>query len=74
MLLDVLGLVGDHANEGVQLDDRHTQVDQIHGVSQQSPQGRNKVCRGVQIGTETHLRENHVVTLNLKVACGIICH
>lgn len=49
VLLDVLWLVGDHANEGVQLDDCHTQVDQIHMVSQQSSQGWNKVCRGTKI-------------------------
>lgn len=49
VLLDVLGLVGDHADERVQLDDCHTQVDQIHRVSQQSSQGWNKVCRGIKI-------------------------
>lgn len=64
MLLDVLGLVGDHANERVQLDDCHTQVDQIHRVSQQSPQGRNEVCRRIEIGIETHVpKSNDAISL-----------
>ena len=46
MLLDVLGLVGHHADEGVELDDGNTQVDQVNGVSQQDPQGRDEICRG----------------------------
>lgn len=46
MLLDVLGLVSDHADERVELDDCHTQVDQIDRVRQQTTQGRNKVCGG----------------------------
>lgn len=45
MLLDVLGLVGDHADERVQLNDYHTQVNEIHRVSQQGAQAWNKVCR-----------------------------
>lgn len=49
MLFDVLGLVRDHANEGVQLDDDHTQVDHIHGVSKKSSQGWNKVCEEVDL-------------------------
>lgn len=44
VLLDVLGLVGHHADEGVELDDGDTQVDQVHGVSQQDPQGRDEIC------------------------------
>lgn len=48
MLLNVLGLVGNHANERIQLDDCHAQVDQIHRVSQQSSQGWYKICREIQ--------------------------
>ena len=44
MLLDVLGLVSHHADEGVELDDGNTQVDQVNGVSQQDPQGRDEIC------------------------------
>lgn len=51
VLLDVLGLVGDHADEGVELDDCHTQVDQVDAVAQQGAQRREEVCR------ETQLRE-----------------
>ena len=46
MLLDVLGLVGHHADEGVELDDGNTQVDQVNGISQQDPQGRDEICGG----------------------------
>lgn len=49
MLLDVLGLVGDHADERVELDDRHTQVDQVDAVAQQGAQRREKVCRWKQL-------------------------
>lgn len=48
VLLYVLGFVCDHADERVQLDDGHTQVDQIHGVCQQSSQSWNKVCGGTR--------------------------
>lgn len=48
VLLDVLGLVGDHADERVQLDDCHTQVDQVDAVAQQGAERREKVCRGTE--------------------------
>ena len=35
MLLYVLGLVGYHADERVQLNDGHTQVDEVHWVPQE---------------------------------------
>lgn len=44
MLLDVLGLVGDHPDEGVELDDGDAQVDQVDAVAQQGAQRREKVC------------------------------
>lgn len=44
MLFDVLGFVGDHANKRVELDDCHTQVDQVNRVGQQGAQGWNKIC------------------------------
>lgn len=49
VLLDVLGLIGDHADQRVQLDDCHTQIDQIHWVSQQSSQCWDKVCEGTEV-------------------------
>lgn len=72
VLLDVLGLVGDHADERVQLDDCHTQVDQIHRVSQQSPQGWNKVCRGMEIWVET-LSENVKYAISMTATMSIYC-
>lgn len=48
MLLDVLGLVGDHADERVQLDDCHAQVDQVDAVAQQGAERWEKVCGGTE--------------------------
>lgn len=44
VLLNVFGLVSDHADERVQLNDCHAQVDQIDWVCQQRSQGWNEVC------------------------------
>lgn len=44
MLLDVFGFVGDHPDEGVELKDGHTQVDDVHGIPKESPQSRHEVC------------------------------
>lgn len=57
VLLNVLGLVGDHANKGVQLDDRHTQVDQIHLVTQQSPQSGKEIWRKTQSLVKNRFKE-----------------
>lgn len=46
VLLDVLGFVGDHPDERVELQDGDAQVDDVHWVSQKSPQRRCKLCRG----------------------------
>lgn len=44
VLLDVFGFVGDHPDEGVELKDGHTQVDDVHWIPQESPQSWDKVC------------------------------
>lgn len=43
MLLDVFGFVGDHPDEGVELKDGHTQVDDVHGIPKEALQSWNKV-------------------------------
>lgn len=44
MLLDVFGFVGDHPDEGVELKDGHTQVDDVHRIPKETPQSWDKVC------------------------------
>jgi len=46
VLLDVFRFVGDHTNERVKLNDRHTQVDDIHRISEETLQCRHKFCVG----------------------------
>lgn len=48
VLLNVLGLVGDHADERVELDDCHTQVDQVDAVAQQGAERWEEVCGGTE--------------------------
>lgn len=43
MLLDVFGFVGDHPDEGVELKDGHTQVDDVHRIPKEPLQRRHKV-------------------------------
>lgn len=43
MLLDVFGFVGDHPDEGVELKDGHTQVDNVHWIPKETPQSWDKV-------------------------------
>lgn len=62
VLLDVLGLVGDHANQGVELDDCHTQVDQVDAVAQQGAQRREKVC-GDTVSSGAALRDGRAATV-----------
>lgn len=44
MLLNVFGFVGDHPDEGVELKDAHTQVDDVHWTPKETPQCWHKVC------------------------------
>lgn len=43
MLLDVFGFVGDHPDEGVELKDGHTQVDDVHWIPKETLQSWHKV-------------------------------
>lgn len=45
MFLDVFGFVGDHPNEGVELKDGHTQVDDVHWIPKEILQSWHKVWR-----------------------------
>lgn len=44
MLLNVFWLVGDHTDERVELNDSHTQVGDVHGVSKEILQRGHKFC------------------------------
>ena len=44
MLLNVFGFVGDHPNERVELNDCHTEVDDVHWTSKETLQSRHKFC------------------------------
>lgn len=45
VLLNVLGFVGDHADERVELQDGDAQVDDVHWVSKETPECWCKLCR-----------------------------
>lgn len=46
MLLNVFGLVGDHANERVELNDGDAQVDDVHRIPKETLQCGHKFCVG----------------------------
>lgn len=45
VLLNVLGFVGDHPDERVELQDGDAQVDDVHWVSKETPECWCKLCR-----------------------------
>lgn len=49
VLLDILGFVGDHPDERVELQDGDAQVDDVHWVSKEAPQCWHKLCREEEI-------------------------
>lgn len=54
VLLNILGLVSDHADEGVKLNDGHAQVDDVHRIPEETLQCGHKFCmREVYIMTNT---------------------
>lgn len=55
VLLDVFGLVGDHADERVELKDGDAQIDDVHWVSKEALQCRNKFCKGEFMDTTSNI-------------------